>query len=77
MKRDDRVYIQDIIDSIEIITDYVNGKSEKDFEESLEWRLMKLMRNKLIHEYFGISPNAVFATILEDLPPLLAKIKII
>ncbi|MEO6281923.1 MAG: hypothetical protein ABIN80_20040 [Dyadobacter sp.] len=33
MKRDDRVYIQDIIDSIEIITDYVNGKSEKDFEE--------------------------------------------
>jgi uncharacterized protein with HEPN domain len=108
MMRDDRVYIQDIIDSIEIITDYVNGKSEKDFEEStllqdavyrrfeiigeastkisedfklthseIEWRLMKLMRNKLIHEYFGISSNAVFATIIEDLPPLLAKIRII
>jgi uncharacterized protein with HEPN domain len=97
MKRDDRVYIQDIIDSIEIITEHVSGKSEKEFEESIllqdavyrrfevigeastkisedfklahpeiEWRLMKLMRNKLIHEYFGISSNAVFATILED-----------
>ena len=85
MKRDDRVYIQDIIDSIEIITDYVSGKTETDFEESLmlqdavyrrfeiigeaatkvsetfkeahpeiEWRLMKLMRNKLIHEYILI-----------------------
>ena len=108
MKRDDRVYIQDIIDSIEIITDYVSGKTETDFEESLmlqdavyrrfeiigeaatkvsdtfkeahpeiEWRLMKLMRNKLIHEYFGISATAVFATIREDLPPLLAKMKMI
>ncbi|SKC11040.1 HepT-like ribonuclease domain-containing protein [Dyadobacter psychrophilus] len=108
MIRDDRVYIRDIIESIEIINDYVTGKSERDFEESnllqdavyrrfeiigeaaakvseackdappeIEWRLMKLMRNKLIHEYFGISATAVFATIIEDLPPLLAKIKMI
>lgn len=108
MIRDDRVYIQDIIDSIEIISDYVDGTSEKDFEENqmlqdavyrrfeiigeaatkvsetfkeahpeIEWRLMKLMRNKLIHEYFGISATAVFATIIEDLPPLLAKMKMI
>ncbi|MCF2506648.1 DUF86 domain-containing protein [Dyadobacter sp. CY107] len=108
MIRDDLVYVQDIVESIEIINDYVNAKSEKDFEESLmlqdavyrrfeiigeaaakvsdafkdahpeiEWRLMKLMRNKLIHEYFGISATAVFATIIEDLPPLLAKIKLL
>lgn len=108
MIRDDQVYIQDIIESIEIIMDYVEGKSETDFEVSLmlqdavyrrfeiigeaatrvsdafkeahsdiEWRLMKLMRNKLIHEYFGISSNAVFATIREDLRPLLARMKMI
>jgi uncharacterized protein with HEPN domain len=108
MMRDDRVYIQDIIDSIEIIMGYVHGKSEAEFEASLmlqdavyrrfeiigeaatkvsdtfkeahpeiEWRLMKLMRNKLIHEYFGISATAVFATIIEDLPPLLVKTKMI
>lgn len=108
MIRDDTVYIQDIIDSIEIIAEYINGKSELDFEQNImlqdavyrrfeiigeastkisenfksdhpqiEWRLMKLMRNKLIHEYFGISSSSVFATIIDDLPPLLAKLKAI
>ena len=108
MTRDDNVYIQDIIDSIEIILMYVDGKSENDFEESIllqdavyrrfeiigeastkvtndfkdlhseiEWRLMKLMRNKLIHEYFGISSSSVYGTIIEDLPLLLAKLKTI
>jgi len=108
MTRDDTVYVQDIIESIEIITEYINGKSEMEFEQStmlqdavyrrfeiigeastkisdkfksvhpqIEWRLMKLMRNKLIHEYFGISSTSVFATIMDDLPPLLAKLKAI
>ncbi|ODS82027.1 MAG: hypothetical protein ABS46_10025 [Cytophagaceae bacterium SCN 52-12] len=106
MKRDDNVYIEDIIDSIEIITGYIGGKSEADFETDtmlqdavyrrfeiigeastkisdsfkeqypeIEWRLMKLMRNKLIHEYFGISPGTVYATIVADLPLLLLKLK--
>ncbi|MCE7062966.1 DUF86 domain-containing protein [Dyadobacter sp. CY343] len=106
MMRDDNVYIDDIIQSIEIIQQYLDGKTELDFEESLllqdavyrrfeiigeaatkisdsfkeshpevEWRLMKLMRNKLIHEYFGISPATIFATVREDLPLLLQKLK--
>lgn len=105
-KRDDNVYILDIIDSIEIIIGYTSGTSEADFEKNMmlqdavhrrfeiigeasarvsdtfkerhpeiEWRLMKLMRNKLIHEYFGISSGTVYATITEDLPPLLLKLK--
>lgn len=32
MKRDNNVYIEDIIDSIEIISGYISGKSEADFE---------------------------------------------
>ncbi len=106
MKRNDSVYIEDIIDSIEIITGYISGKSEADFEADvmlqdavyrrfeiigeastkisdffkqqhpeIEWRLMKLMRNKLIHEYFGISAGTVYATIVSDLPHLLIKLK--
>ena len=106
MTRDDNVYIEDIINSIEIIIVYLDGKSEMDFEESqllqdavyrrfeimgeastkiseqfksehpeIEWRLMKLMRNKLIHEYFGISSSTIFATVIEDLPQLLAKLR--
>ena len=49
--------------------------SFKDLHSDIEWRLMKLMRNKLIHEYFGISSSSVYATIIEDLPSLLAKLK--
>ncbi|KAA0990788.1 HepT-like ribonuclease domain-containing protein [Dyadobacter aurulentus] len=105
MIRDDSVYIDDIIQSIQIIQEYLEGKTESDFEASLllqdavyrrfeiigeaatkiseklkesypeiEWRLMKLMRNKLIHEYFGISPATIFATVKEDLPRLLQKL---
>ena len=35
MIRDDTVYVQDIIDSIEIIAEYVHGKSEMEFEQSI------------------------------------------
>jgi uncharacterized protein with HEPN domain len=35
MKRDDNVYVLDIIDSIEIIIGYTEGKSELDFETNM------------------------------------------
>ncbi|HEV7381878.1 MAG TPA: HepT-like ribonuclease domain-containing protein [Dyadobacter sp.] len=47
----------------------------KDQHPQIEWRLMKPMRNKLTHEYFGISPTTVYATITEDIPTLLFKLK--
>lgn len=106
MIRDDKVYIKDIIDSIEIIFQYIADKTEFEFSQSLllqdaifrrfeiigeastkisedfkekypniEWKLMKLMRNKLIHEYFGISTSTVYNTIHSDLPILLEKLK--
>ncbi len=108
MTRNDQVYILDMVESIETIVEYLDGKTEIDFEQSqllqdavyrrfeiigeastkisekfkhkhpeIEWRIMKLMRNKLIHEYFGVSPSTVFATVIEDLPQLLAKLKAI
>ncbi len=101
MSRTDQVYIEDIIDSIEIILNYANGKSEYDFLNDLmlqdaiirrfeiigeasgklsdlvktknptvQWGLIKAMRNKLIHEYFGVSPITIYATIQFDLPAL-------
>jgi uncharacterized protein with HEPN domain len=29
----------------------------------IEWDIMKSMRNKLIHEYFGVSPSTLYHTI--------------
>ncbi|MGA0560455.1 DUF86 domain-containing protein [Larkinella sp. VNQ87] len=41
---------------------------------SVEWKLMRAMRNKLAHEYFGISAATVYNTIKAYLPALLEKL---
>lgn len=91
MSRSDKVYIDDILESVEIILTYTQDKTEYDFINDLmlqdavirrfeiigeaaskisdkvkitnpgvQWRLMKEMRNKLTHEYFGVSVITVF-----------------
>lgn len=101
MSRSDMVYLQDILESIEIILNYTENKTEFEFVNDLmlqdavtrrfeiigeasskiseeikskssevQWRLMKEMRNKLIHEYFGVSALTIFSTIKMDLPIL-------
>jgi uncharacterized protein with HEPN domain len=101
MSRSDSIYVQDILESITIIDNYVGTKTEFDFvtdmmiqdavirrfeiigeaatkifktiktvNPNVQWRLMKAMRNKLIHEYFGVSASTLYATIKADLPIL-------
>lgn len=36
--------------------------------KNIPWKEMAGMRNKLIHEYFGIKPRVVWKTIKQDLP---------
>lgn len=99
--RSDQVYVQDILESVEIIESYLNEKTEFEFitnmmmqdavirrfeiigeaaskisedlkraYPSVQWRLMKEMRNKLIHEYFGVSASTIYSTVKFDLPVL-------
>jgi len=106
MSRSDKVYIQDIIESVEIILSYIGDKTEfefindlmlqdaiirrfeiigeaaskisdsiKDQNPQVQWRLIKEMRNKLIHEYFGVSPVTIYSTIRLDVPVLLDQLK--
>ena len=101
MSRSDKVYLEDILESVEIILNYTKNKTEFEFVEDLmlqdavirrfeiigeastkisevfknenpdiQWRLMKGMRNKLIHEYFGVSAVTIYSTIKLDLPIL-------
>lgn len=46
----------------------------RDKYKNIPWRKMAGMRDKLIHEYFGVDLDAVWDTINIDLPPLKYKI---
>jgi uncharacterized protein with HEPN domain len=49
------------------------GKLSDQFKiqnPDVQWNLLKAMRNKLIHEYFGVSATTIYATIQVDLPVL-------
>ena len=101
MSRTDAVYLQDILESVNIILTYTENITEFEYiknlmlqdavnrrfeiigeaasrisngfkknNPSVHWRLMKDMRNKLIHEYFGISPVTVYTTSKLHLPIL-------
>jgi uncharacterized protein with HEPN domain len=101
MSRSDSVYLQDILESVNMILTYTENKTEFDFikdimlqdavtrrfeiigeaaskisesfkndNPAVQWRLMKDMRNKLIHEYFGVSAITIYSTTKLRLPIL-------
>jgi uncharacterized protein with HEPN domain len=61
-----------VIRRFEIIGEASTKISEdiKNKNPQVQWRLMKGMRNKLIHEYFGVSAITIYSTIKLDLPVL-------
>lgn len=105
-KRDWSLYIEDILESIELIESYVKSLDLKDFEQDrktidavvrnfeiigeasrnipdyiredypdLDWGGLIGLRNRVVHEYFGISLLIVWTIIKEDLPRLKKQMK--
>lgn len=73
----DRKTINAVIRSIEVI-----GEASKNIPNSLKekypdipWKKMAGMRDKLMHEYFGVDLEIIWQVIKQDLPLLKALIK--
>lgn len=61
-----------VVKSLEII-----GEAAKKIPAGLKrkhpdipWRAISGMRDKLVHEYFGINVKVVWNTVVDDIPPL-------
>jgi len=51
------------------IPKFVRSKSPK-----VPWEEMSGMRNKLVHEYFGVDLKVVWKTLKKDIPPLIEEV---
>ena len=105
-KRESELYLQDILDSITKVEEFIKdftfeqfendektteavirkleiiGEAAKNLPEeardkypNVPWGKMIGMRNKILHEYFGVDTETVWKTITEDLPMLKKSLK--
>jgi uncharacterized protein with HEPN domain len=106
MKRNIRVYANDIYNHMQKALNYVGdmdfeafskddktsyavvrcleiiGEAAKNIPDSVRgnypeipWRQMAGMRDKVIHEYFGVQLKIVWRVVKEDIPELINKVK--
>lgn len=73
----DRKTINAIIRSIEVIGEATKKlpTSVKDKHPSIPWKRMAGMRDKMIHEYFGIDVEILWKVVKEDIPSLKTSIQ--
>ena len=75
--KSDKKTVNAVIRSLEIIGE-ATGKIPMDIRSGyshVPWDEIMGMRNRLIHEYFGVDLDIVWQTIKEDLMPLETAIK--
>jgi uncharacterized protein with HEPN domain len=63
--------------NIEIIGEAAKMVDEetKELDSTIEWSLMAKTRDRLIHHYFGVNYDVIWAIYKENLPEILEKIE--
>jgi len=72
-----KLIVQDaVIRQFEIIGEAAKKLSEdfKDRNTNIPWKYIIGMRNRLIHNYFGVDMETVWETIVKDIPDLKKEI---
>jgi uncharacterized protein with HEPN domain len=76
---EDKTLKRSFVRSLEIIGEATKNLPE-DFRKShpsIQWKRMAGMRDKLIHEYFGVDYDVVWDVIISEIPQLHSAILII
>jgi uncharacterized protein with HEPN domain len=73
----DRMLTLSLIKLIEIIGEAANGVSVEyqDKLPEIPWPDIIGMRHRLIHAYFDVNLDIVWATVIHDLPPLITALE--
>ncbi|MDI6801354.1 MAG: DUF86 domain-containing protein [Thermodesulfovibrionales bacterium] len=68
----DKKTIKAVVRSLEVIGEAVSKLPDniREMYPEIPWQETVAMRNRLIHEYFGVDLDIVWQTIEEDLSPL-------
>lgn len=72
----DEKTIDAVVRNIEIIGEATKHLPDeiKDLDAQIPWKAIAGMRDKLVHDYFGVDIQFVWNTVKDDIPLLLDKI---
>ncbi|MGH9204507.1 MAG: HepT-like ribonuclease domain-containing protein [Vicinamibacterales bacterium] len=68
-----------VVRNLEVIGEAVKrlSQSTRDAHSTVPWKQIAGMRDKMIHEYFGVNLDLVWDAIMRDLPKLASEIETI
>jgi len=74
---DERIRQDATLRKLEVIGQAVRNLSEdsKSRQPQIPWKQIAGMRDKVIHDYFGVNLEIVWAVVEKDLPPLTQAVR--
>ncbi len=73
----DRILVDAAIKNLSVLGEAATRVPDEVAQQwpELPWRMMRDMRNFIVHEYFGVSADVVWGTICEDLPDVVVGLR--